>query len=246
EDALEVVPVTEHTEPQAVFGSTLQKLAYPADYARFVNRDKRKLSYGFEHTGNPKVLQVQTRGEYAYVAAGKGGLRVYDIAQIDQKGFSERITSAPVSPFGQKFYVDTKYATAVAAPSTLAVDPVRWRTVRSEDGTLKQVPPDEALRVNAEADREGKPRPAINEEGPIHPIYAYLFVADKYEGLILVNAATLLDGDPRNNFLKRALTYNPDGILNGANNITIAGNYAYLTTDSALVVVDLSTPLQPK
>ena len=67
----------------------------------------------------------------------------------------------------------------------------------------KQVPPDEALRLNAEADKAGKPSPAINEEGPIHPLYAYLYVADKYEGLILVNAATLLDGDPRNNFLKR-------------------------------------------
>ena len=107
------------------------------------------------------------------------------------------------------------------------------------------MPPDEALRLNAEAAKAGKPAPAINEEGPIHPLYAYLFVADKYEGLILVNAATLLDGDPRNNFLKRALTYNPGGVLTGANNITIAGDYAYVTTDKDLVIVDLSTPLQP-
>jgi hypothetical protein len=108
------------------------------------------------------------------------------------------------------------------------------------------VPPDEALRLNAEAKAAGKPAPAVNEEGPIHPLYAYLFVADREEGLILVNAATLLDGDPRNNFLKRAITYNPNGALTGANNITIAGNYAWLTTDRELVVVDLSTPLQPK
>ena len=189
---------------------------------------------------------MQVRGEYAYAAAGKGGLRVYDVAQIDHKGFSERITTAPVSPLGQKFYVPTKFATAVAAPSTLAVDPARWRTVQNEDGTLKQVPPAEALRLNTEADKAGKPRPAINEEGPIHPLYAYLYVADKYEGLILVNAATLLDGDPRNNFLSRALTYNPNDVLTGARSITIAGNFAYMTTDKALVIVDLSTPLQPK
>jgi hypothetical protein len=244
-DALEAVAVTEHTEPQAVYGSNLHKLAYKDNYDKFVN-DGRELQESYESKGRPEVLQVQVRGEYAYAAAGKGGLRVYDIAQIDQKGFSERITAAPVSPLGQKFYVRTKYAAAVAAPSTLAVDPARWRTVRNEDGTLKQVPPDEALRLNAEADKAGKPRPAINEEGPIHPLYAYLYVADKYEGLILVNAATLLDGDPQNNFLKRALTYNPDGMLTGANNIAIAGNFAYVTTDAALVIVDLSTPLQPK
>ena len=56
----------------------------------------------------------------------------------------------------------------------------------------------------------------------------------------------MLDGDPRNNFLSRALTFNPNGALTGANNITIAGNYAYVTTDRELVIVDLSTPLQAK
>ena len=244
-DALEAVAVTEHTEPQAVYGSNLHKLAYKNNFDGFV-KDGRVLEEHYENKGRPEVLSVQVRGEYAYVAAGKGGLRVYDIAQIDNKGFSERITTAPVSPIGQKFFVNTKYATAVAAPSTLAVDPARWRTVKNDDGTYKQVPPDEALRLNAEAKAAGKPAVAINEEGPIHPLYAYLYVADRDEGLILVNAATLLDGDPRNNFLKRALTYNPSGILTSANNISIAGNYAWITTDSEVVIVDLSTPLQPK
>lgn len=244
-EALEAVAVTEHTEPQAVYGSNLHKLAYKDNYDKFVNGGRELKEY-HENKGRPEALQVQVRGEYAYVAAGKGGLRVYDIAQIDHKGFSERIVTAPVSPLGQRFYIDTKNAVAVAAPSTLAVDPARWRTVRNDDGTYKQVPPEEALRLNAEAKAAGKPALAVNEEGPIHPLYAYLYVADKEEGLILVNAATLLDGDPRNNFLSRALTYNPNGALTGSNNIAIAGNYAYVTTDKELVIVDLSSPLQPK
>jgi hypothetical protein len=213
--ALEVIVATEHTEPQAVIGSTLQQIAYPSNYEKFV-RGGRKLKTFYEHVGNPRVLQVQLRGEYAYVAAGEGGLRVYDVAQIDQKGFSERIVTAPVSRFGQKFWVKTKYATAVAAPTTLAVDPARTR------------------------------RPE-NEEQPIHPLYGYLYIADKYEGLILVNGATLLDGDPLNNYLKRARpAFNPDGILNNSNNIAIAGNYAYLTTDQGLVIVDINDPLNPR
>jgi hypothetical protein len=244
-DALEAVAVTEHPEPQAVYGSTLHRLAYKDNYEKFV-KNGRELEEYYENKGRPEALQVQARGEYAYVAAGKGGLRVYDIAQIDQKGFSERIVTAPVSPFGQRFYVDTKYAAAVAAPSTLAVDPARWRSVLNSDGTLTQVPPDKAVQMHQEAVAAGKPSPVINEEEPIHPLYAYLYVADREEGLILVNAATLLDGDPRNNFLERALTYNPDGALTGANNITIAGNYAWVTTDKNLVIVDLSTPLQPR
>ena len=187
----------------------------------------------YEHVGNPRVLQVQLRGEYAYVAAGEGGLRVYDVAQIDQKGFSERITTAPVSRFGQKFWVKTKYATAVAAPTTLAVDPARWRL--KTDGTM--IDPAAAASLKGDARRQ-----LLNEEQPIHRFYAYLYVVDKYEGLILVNAATLLDGDPLNNYLKRALdpakypngAFNPGGALNDANNITIAGDYAYITTATGI------------
>ena len=64
--------------------------------------------------------------------------------------------------------------------------------------------------------------------------------------LILVNAATLLDGDPLNNYLKRAITFNPDGALEGANNITIAGTYAYVTTEKGLVIVNINDPLNPR
>jgi hypothetical protein len=239
-DALEAVMATEHTEPQAVIGSRLQNKAYPANYQKFVDGG-RKLHEAYEHAGNPKVLQVQLRGEYAYVAAGEGGLRVYDVAEIDQKGFSERITTAPVSRFGQKFWVRTKYATAVAAPSTLAVDPARWRM--TSDGRM--VSPAEAGSLPA-----GK---LLNEEQRIHPLYAYLYVVDKFEGLIVVNAATLLDGDPLNNYLQRQLdaakypnsAFNPGGALSEANNITLAGTNAYITTDRELVTVSLEDPLNP-
>jgi hypothetical protein len=241
DDSLEAVVATERSEPQAVIGSTLHKIAYPDNYQRFVKGD-RELREAYEHKGNPRVLQVQLRGEYAYVAAGEGGLRVYDVAQIDQKGFSERITTAPVSKFGQKFYVKTKYATALAAPSTLAVDPARWRM--TTDGQMFD--PGRARQLPAEK--------LVNEEQPIHPLYAYLYVVDRFEGLILVNAATLLDGDPLNNYLKRQLDrnkyanggFNPDGALTGANNIVVAGTYAYITTDRELVVVNIDDPLNPK
>ena len=242
--ALEAVVATEHTEPQAVIGSTLQKIAYPDNYRKFVEGGSELKTF-YEHVGNPRVLQVQLRGEYAYVAAGEGGLRVYDVAQIDQKGFSERITTAPVSRFGQRFWVKTKYATAIAAPTTLAVDPARWRL--KTDGTM--IDPESAAKLTGAARHQ-----LVNEEQPIHPLYAYLYVADKHEGLVLVNAATVLDGDPLNNYLKRALdprkypngAFNPGGSLTDANNITIAGRYAYVTTSHGLVVVDIDDPLNPR
>jgi LVIVD repeat-containing protein len=110
----------------------------------------------------------------------------------------------------------------------------------------RMVSPDEAERLPREQ--------LLNEEQPIHPLYAYLYVVDRYEGLIVVNAATLLDGDPLNNYLKRELdesrypnsAFNPDGALTGANNITLAGTNAYITTERELVVVSIDDPLNPK
>ncbi|MCI0524738.1 MAG: hypothetical protein L0Y75_05690 [Acidobacteria bacterium] len=223
---IHAVVVTERDEPQAVIGSSLHKLAYPDEYKKHVKREDL-LAEAFEHTTNNEALGIQIRGEYAYVANGAGGLRVYDIANIDNKGFSERITTAPVSPLGQRFYVKTKYATGVASPSTLAIDPLRKKRPENEEAENRD-------------DRQ-----------PIHLVYGFLYVSDKFEGLVVVGdkkkgVVTLLDGDPTNNFLKRALAFNPNGALDGASNITIAGVYAYITCDKGLAVVNLDNPLEPR
>ncbi|HRX78670.1 MAG TPA: hypothetical protein P5307_06380, partial [Pirellulaceae bacterium] len=54
------------------------------------------------------------------------------------------------------------------------------------------------------------------------------------------------DGDPLNNFLERELTFNPGGLLDGANNITIVGTYAYICCEAGLVVVALEDPMNPE
>ena len=121
---LNAVVVTERDEPQAVIGSSLHKLAYPDNYRQHIARDGRLLARaralgpGRQRAAaaSREILSIQARGEYLYAACGESGLRVFDIAFIDHKGFSERIVTAPVSPMGQRFFVRTKYATAVAAP----------------------------------------------------------------------------------------------------------------------------------
>jgi hypothetical protein len=62
----------------------------------------------------------------------------------------------------------------------------------------------------------------------------------------MVDVNTFADGELRNNRIKRALTWNPDGILGGARHIVLAGEIAYITADKGLIVVDLSDPLKPK
>jgi hypothetical protein len=226
ERGLAGVVVTERDEPQAVIGSYLHHLAFPDYYHDHVQRGCR-LAYAHEHDAkdvsdnvlhplrHAEVLAVQNRGEYLYAACGAGGVRVFDIAFIDDKGFSQRITTAPVSPLGQRFYVPTKYATALAAPCTPAPDPTR--THRPE-----------------------------NHEGTVHAMYGYLYVADKYEGLILIGAATTIDGNPTNNFLHREVTFNPDGLLNGARALGIVGTYVYVCCDAGLAVVSIDDPKHPQ
>ena len=84
-----------------------------------------------------------------------------------------------------------------------------------------------------------------NEEQPFHPIYNYAFIVDASEGLIVIDVNTFADGEPRNNFLKRAITWNEGGVLKGARHITLGGYYAYIATDAGLVVLNLNDPLKP-
>jgi hypothetical protein len=211
------VQVTEWPEPQAVIGSYLHRFAYPDWYAEHQARD-RMLRTGRSHSSGV-VGCLQLRGEYLYAAAGREGFRAYDVASIANKGVSQGLLTAPFSDLGHDTRIDTRDATCVGLPTNQPIQPTR------NQGDL--------MRKD-------------NEEQPFHPIYNYAFVTDSQEGLIVVDVNTLADGEPRNNFLKRALTWNPDGILRGARHITIGGSYIYVTTPDGLVVASVDKPLEPR
>ena len=241
DSGLEAVRVTEWEEPQAVFGSYLHKYAYPDYYKAHVEKNDRELidwkrgkifdkdnkwsgetgaveeiANVHQKTGGP-VGCIQNRGEYLYVAEGKGGFRVYDIASVANKGISERIITAPFSPLGHDTHVQTENATCMALATNQPINPAKNTPEMQEQ----------------------------NQEQPFHPIYNYAVITDSIEGLILVNINTLADGEPRNNFLKRALTWDGNGALQGAKHVTLGGHYAYITSDTGLIVVDLDDPLAP-
>jgi hypothetical protein len=233
---LQAVAVTELDEPQAVIGSKLHSLAYPDNFRAHLNHNLQ-LQESYEHTGT--VLDVQLRGEYLYAACGENGFIAYDVANISNKGFSERITVAPVSPLGQRFYVKSKYATSICSPSTMAIDPTRRRLPENDEGVITQ-PGSQGQIADA----------------PIPAPYAYLYLTDAQEGLIVIGnppgvgspgVSTLLDGDPMNNFLRRATdAYNPGGLLNGARHMVLRGRYAYICCNAGIVVLDMIDPLHPR
>ena len=239
EGGIEAVRVTEWDEPQAVIGSYLQKYAYPDYYRLHVERNGRELKEWvrgrtldkrlsgetdpLEEFRNPvhvtagRVGCLQLRGEYLFVAEGRGGLRVYDVASVANKGVSQPVISAPFSPLGQNLRIASKNATCMALPTGQPIAPLRSTPEMRE----------------------------INQEQPFLPIYSYVAVTDSVEGLILANVDTLADGEFRNNKLRRAVTWNPDNILAGARHIVLAGAVAYIAADAGLVVVDLKDPLRP-
>ncbi|MBB6124141.1 LVIVD repeat-containing protein [Sphingobium subterraneum] len=236
----EAIRVTEWDEPQAVIGSYLQKYAYPDYWRMHVDDNKRELKnwvrgkmFDKAISGETQAVEefrnvvkgtkgrvgcLQLRGEYMYVAEGSGGFRVYDVASIANKGVSEPILSGPFSSLGYDTHVASPNATCMALPTDQPINP------------LRNTP---ELR-------------ATNQEQPFLPIYSYAAVTDSVEGLILVNIDTMADGEFRNNFLKRAVTWNPDHVLDGARHIQLAGQVAYITADIGLVVVDLADPLRPR
>ena len=42
-----------------------------------------------------------------------------------------------------------------------------------------------------------------NEEQPVNPIYAFVYITDLHEGLVIQQVGTLVDGNPDNNFLDK-------------------------------------------
>src|SRR5262249_2320628 len=139
---------------------------------------------------------------------------------------SERIVSAPASPLGQRTYIRTKYATSVTLPSTLGIDPLRTHypeiTKHPEFGDIY----------------------TGNEEQPISYIYAWVFVTDREEGLVMCSVGTLVDGNPDNNFLdsksEKVIRYNPDGKLTGAMHSFMSGTNLFVVAKKGLFVLGLS------
>ncbi len=215
---VEAVQVTEWDEPQAVIGSYLHKYAYPDWYAAHQDR-KSELVNTQSHGSDGEVGCLQLRGEYLFAAEAGTGMRVYDVANIANKGVAQRIVTAPYSPLGQKNFIRSKDASCVALPTNQPIAPLR------NQGDLMRI---------------------TNLEQPFHPIYSYAAITDTQEGLILTDVNTLADGNARNNTLKRAVTWNPDGILNGARHITLGGRYAYIAATVGLVIVDLDKPTKPR
>ncbi|HVO26803.1 MAG TPA: hypothetical protein VMW56_24600 [Candidatus Margulisiibacteriota bacterium] len=256
EDGVEAVGVTEWDEPQAVIGSNLQRLAYPANYQRHVDNGQN-LREAYHHSGR-NIQSLQLRGEYLYTANGSDGLRVFDVANIDNKGFSERIISAPVSPLGQRAYVKTKDATGVALPTNM---PIYYGRPNNPDNM--ETPMHSIYRYAYVSDRqEGLVVVDVNSLGDGDPLNnflervttfnpdgiltgaRYIAVAGNYAYILTPRGLVIVGiGDPLNPTVVAQLG-SPDLVEPRA--VAIQFRYAFVTDASGLRVIDITSPEAPR
>ena len=136
--------------------------------------------------------------------------------------------------------------------STLALDPTRSRWRDAEPDGRPTSPNDEGKITEI-----GDPERCWKHEA-IHPLYAFLYLTDREEGLIVIgNPLTTVRTSPAsprcstatrdNNFLERAARPStPAACSRAPATSTCTARYAYICCDAGLVVVDLNDPLHPR
>jgi hypothetical protein len=224
---------TESDEPQAPIGSSFQSKAYPRNFQEHLNNgrilsgaDRRgKDGAAFEHHAH-EINDLTLRGEYLYTANGAGGLEVFDVANIDQKGFSERFLTSPVSPLGQRTYVRSPFATSVAMPSTLLNDPYRTHLEANEEQPIHTM--------------YGYVYVTDLEKGLFIVNTAALMDGNPENNFLYRAKLKDENGEPIGEY------FNPGGRLTGATFAVCAGHHLYITTPRGLAVVDIDKPEQPR
>ena len=78
-----------------MIGSYLHRLAYPDFHRAHVERGRELAEAHHHHGGGGEVVDLQLRGEYLFTAKGHGGFEVFDVANVDNQDFSERLVTAP-------------------------------------------------------------------------------------------------------------------------------------------------------
>jgi len=254
--SITAVKVTEGDEPQPVIGSSFDKILYPESYAKF-EQGGRKLTLAHRRLA-PKIVGLAVRGEYVISAEGSAGFKLYDIANINNKQFAQRIVQHVNSPLGEGSVVHSPDATSIFFPSSLpvALDRVVMSQNReqqihelyryalatdSKDGLLlidvntltDANPENNFLRATVRFNPDGQLTGAMKVRTWGH----YAYVVSEKTGLSVVDL---------NNPLKPRLVYvSAPGELAGARAIELQLRYALVLDRSGMKTFDITNPEKP-
>jgi hypothetical protein len=243
------VAVTELEMPSAVFGSHLHRLAYPANFAKHVQSSGRLLESA--HHGG-RANQVQLYGEYLLSAAGSDGLRVFDVANVANKDFAQRIVTAPVA--SQRMSVDTQDATglAVGSPAPLdlrrvvlpvneeqAIAPIYGYAFVSDAVEGLVVVDIQTLSDGVPTNNSLKRSATFNPNGVLTGASSIALAGDT---AYITSPTGLTLVDVKNPLQPRVLTRIGAPALNAPRDVAIQFRYAFVTDSTGLKVVDVTVP----
>jgi hypothetical protein len=251
------VKVTDGYEPQPVIGSSFQKQLDPAAYQAFVAKG-RKLGTAYNRRA-PNVRSVTVRGEYMLTAEGSSGFKVYDIANINNKAFAQRINQRDNSPLGEGTVVHSPDATFLYTPTSVPIhlgrpqrpenreQPIHplyryaFATDRKDGLVLIDIntlednnPENNKLHRDVVFNPEGKLSGAMMVKTWGH----YAFVVSEQTGLSVV--------DVDNPTQPRLAGQSAPGDLNGARAVELQLRYAFVLDHTGMKVFDITHPEQPK
>jgi hypothetical protein len=252
---------TEWDEPQAVIGSSLHSIAYPRNFGDFLKHD-RQLPDAFHHAGHDlfspgaEILDIWHRGEYVYTAAGPNGFEAFDVANIYNKGFSDKVVTAPVSPLGQRTYVRTPYCTAIALPSTLSDDGMRTHLPENQEQPIHPLynyayvldRVEGLILVDVTTLYNGNPEDnffkkdvVFNPGGKLADGTA-LTVAGRYVYITTNHGLYVVDVNVPT---KPVLVGEYAGTLRHPRAVAVQFRYLFVTDDDGLKVLDITEPTKP-
>ncbi len=254
---LEVVKVTEGSEPQPAIGSHLHSILHPDSYAAHT-AGGRQLKTGYK-SGAKDAQDVAAIGEYVFVADGKGGLQIYDRANVDNKNVAQRVPASTNSRFGERLHVKTSFATGIGLPSNVPLNLERRTNPEFQEKPIAELfryayisdlieglvvvdintlfdanPRNNFLERKATFDANGRLRGATGIT--IGGNYAY--ITSETSGLQIVNIS-----NPRSPRWVAEVGVNE---LTNPRSVAIQFRYAFVTDAEGLKVIDVSDPEKPR
>jgi hypothetical protein len=255
--SITAVKVTEGDEPQPVIGSNFDKVLYPESYAKF-EKGGRKLTTSHRRLA-PKIVGLAMRGEYVITAEGSAGFKLYDVANINNKQFAQRIVQHVNSPLGEGSVVHSPDATSIYFPSSSPMSLDRtgmpenmeqrihelyryaFATDRKDGFMLIDVntltdadPENNVLRAKVRFNPDGQLTGAVK----VRPWGHYAYVVSEQTGLSVIDI---------NNPLSPRLAYHSaPGELDGARAVEVQLRYAFVLDRSGMKTFDITNPEQPR
>ena len=255
--AVTAVKVTDGYEPQPVIGSSFQKQLDPAAYQAFVAKG-RKLGTSYSRRA-PNVRSLTVRGEYMLTAEGSSGFKVYDIANINNKAFAQRITQRDNSPLGEGTVIHSPDATFLYTPTSVPIhlgrpqrpenreQPIHplyryaFATDRKDGLVLIDIntlednnPEDNRMHRDVVFNPEGKLSGAMMVKTWGH----YAYVVSEQTGLSVVD----VDKPTQ----PRLVGQSAPSDLNGARAVELQLRYAFVLDHTGMKVFDITHPEQPR